>query len=73
MPPFPMSALTHSSHSSWTQLQNELRELAFVLDRQGNPVAADVASNIAARIDEVLTDEVSPARNPESAPERLSA
>lgn len=37
----------------WTQLQAELRDLAFVLDRQGSHAAADLASTIAARIDEL--------------------
>lgn len=42
------------AHAPWLRLQTELRDLAFVLDREGNPAAADVASMIAARIDEVL-------------------
>jgi len=41
----------------WTQLQTELRDLAFVLDRHGSHVAADLASAIAARIDELHADE----------------
>ena len=45
------------SHHRWLQLQTELRDLAFMLDRQGNPGAADVASIIAARIGELLTEE----------------
>jgi hypothetical protein len=41
----------------WVALQTELRDLAFVLDRKGNPAAADLASTIAARIGELLTEE----------------
>lgn len=41
----------------WTQLQTELRDLAFVLDRQGSHAAADLASTVAARIDELLGDD----------------
>ena len=41
----------------WLELQTELRDLAFVLDRKGNPAAADVAATVAARIGELLTEE----------------
>lgn len=70
-----MTALTRPPQSPWLQLQNELRELAFVLDRQGNPVAADVASTIAARIDELVSEQTPAALANQSAllPVRLSA
>ncbi len=41
----------------WAQLQTELRDLAYTLDRRGSPAAADVATSIAARIGELLTEE----------------
>jgi hypothetical protein len=41
----------------WLQLQTELRDLAFVLDRKGNPAAADLAATVAARIGELLHEE----------------
>lgn len=37
-------------------LRVELRELAFVLDREGSRAAADVAMNVAARIAELCED-----------------
>lgn len=45
------------SLNRWIELQTELRDLAFVLDRKGNPAAADVAATIAVRIGELLTEE----------------
>jgi L-ascorbate metabolism protein UlaG (beta-lactamase superfamily) len=48
------------TNTPWLRLQTELRDLAFVLDRGGNPAAADVASMVAARIDEVLADNQKP-------------
>lgn len=39
----------------WVGLQTELRDLAFVLDRQGSHEAADLACAVAARIDELLS------------------
>jgi len=45
------------SVNRWVELQTELRDLAFVLDRKGNPAAADVAATIAVRIGELLTEE----------------
>ncbi|MDF3056606.1 MAG: hypothetical protein K0R17_821 [Rariglobus sp.] len=42
----------------WIRLQTELRDLAFVLDRQGSHAAADLATIIAARIDELHTAEL---------------
>jgi hypothetical protein len=54
-----MKALPLPANLPWIRLQTELRDLAFVLDRQGNPTAADVASMIAARIDELITDNAS--------------
>lgn len=50
----------------WRLLQNELRDLAFVLDRQGDHGGADVASITAARIGELL-DEVATAPAPSAA------
>lgn len=41
--------------TSWRQLQTELRDLAFVLDRQGSFAAAELAVNLAAGIDELLS------------------
>jgi hypothetical protein len=58
-----MNSPAYSLHLPWIKLQTELRELAFVLDRKGNPVAADVAAEIAARIDEVLNAETQAAAN----------
>lgn len=52
-----MNPTTTLPANPWTQLQTELRDLAFLLDRRGNPAAADVATTIAARIDELLTPE----------------
>lgn len=52
--------------SRWIQLQTELRDLAFVLDRQGSHVAADLACTIAARIDEL--HDAQPAQLPDSPP-----
>ncbi|WP_438479861.1 hypothetical protein [Oleiharenicola lentus] len=49
-----MNSLAAPAQTPWHQLQNELRDLAFLLDRKGNPVAADVAMNIAARIQELI-------------------
>ena len=51
-------APTLSTHR-WLELQTELRDLAFVLDRKGNPAAADVASSIAVRIGELVSEEIS--------------
>lgn len=53
-----MKALT-SSTAPWTQLQTELRDLAYVLDRRGSHTAADLASSVAARIGELLGEETS--------------
>lgn len=50
----------------WAQLQTELRDLAFVLDRQGSHVAADLACTIAARIDEL--HDAQPGPLPDSPP-----
>lgn len=41
----------------WRRLQIELRDHAFAQDLAGNPTTADLACTIAARIDELLTDE----------------
>lgn len=43
--------------SPWTQLQIELRDLAFQLDRRGSHAAADLAATVAARIGELLEAE----------------
>lgn len=43
--------------SPWIQLQTELRELAFLLDRRGSHAAADLAATTAARIGELLDAE----------------
>lgn len=40
--------------SPWVQLQTELRDLAFLLDRRGSHAAADLAATTAARIGELL-------------------
>lgn len=40
--------------TSWRQLQTELRDLAFVLDRQGSHAAAELAIGLAAGFDELL-------------------
>lgn len=40
--------------SPWAQLQTELRDLAFLLDRRGSHAAADLAATTAARIGELL-------------------
>jgi hypothetical protein len=53
-----MNVMTHPIAVSWTQLQTELRDLAFVLDRQGNHTAADLAATVAARIEELLAAEI---------------
>lgn len=39
----------------WVGLQNDLRDIAFVLDRQGSHEAADLACTIATRIGELLS------------------
>lgn len=52
-----MNLVPSLSAHRWLELQTELRDLAFVLDRKGNPAAADVASSIAVRIGELLTEE----------------
>lgn len=46
-----------TSAQPWTDLQIELRELAFTLDCRGDPAAADVAAMVAARIGELLDAE----------------
>ncbi len=46
----------HPAHP-WRQLQTELRDLAYTLDRRGSHTAADVATSIAARIGELLAQE----------------
>ncbi|MEJ1972947.1 MAG: hypothetical protein WDM96_10955 [Lacunisphaera sp.] len=51
-----MNTLAHPA-SPWTQLQTELRDLAYLLDRKGSHTAADLAVTIAARIDELLANE----------------
>ncbi|HEY1111317.1 MAG TPA: hypothetical protein VGE76_21865 [Opitutaceae bacterium] len=43
--------------SPWSQLQIELRDLAFQLDRRGSHAAADLAVTVAARIGELLETE----------------
>lgn len=55
-----MNALNSPSGSSWTRLQTELHDLAYILDRRGNPVAADLAATIAARIGELLAEQPAP-------------
>ena len=52
-----MNPVPSLSAHRWLELQTELRDLAFVLDRKGNPGAADLASSIAVRIGELLTEE----------------
>ncbi|MES2694429.1 MAG: hypothetical protein V4773_13210 [Verrucomicrobiota bacterium] len=44
--------------SPWLQLQTELRDLAFLLDRRGSHAAADLAATTAARIGELLESEI---------------
>lgn len=56
----PLNAGADPAQAPWLRLQTELRDLAFALDRKGNPAAADVASMVAARIDEVLADHQKP-------------
>lgn len=46
--------------SPWRQLQTELRDLAFLLDRQGSHAAAELAVSLAARIDELPSGELVP-------------
>lgn len=41
--------------SSWRQLQTELRDLAFLLDRQGSYASAELVVSLAADIDELLS------------------
>ena len=43
-----------SSATSWRQLQTELRDLAFLLDRQGSHAAAELAVNLAAGFDDLI-------------------
>jgi L-ascorbate metabolism protein UlaG (beta-lactamase superfamily) len=70
--PFSPLALTPAPSSNrWLQLQTELRDLAFMLDRGGNPAAADVASMVAARIGELLTEEPGAPRRTEPTTSRL--
>jgi hypothetical protein len=52
-----MNLMPSLSAHRWIQLQTELRDLAFVLDRKGNPAAADLAATVAARIGELLNEE----------------
>lgn len=52
-----MNLLSSPPAHRWLQLQTELRDLAFVLDRKGNPAAADLAATVAARIGELLHEE----------------
>ena len=52
-----MNLISSPSASRWLQLQTELRDLAFVLDRKGNPAAADLASSVAVRIGELLIED----------------
>lgn len=42
-------------NARWTRLQTELRDLAFILDRRGSHAAADVATAVATRIEELLS------------------
>ncbi|WP_221031459.1 hypothetical protein [Actomonas aquatica] len=51
-----------TSPAGWQDFQIELRELAFSLDRQGNPTAADVATMAAVRIGELLAESGETAR-----------
>lgn len=46
--------------SRWLQLQTELRDLAFVLDRRGSPAAAELAITVAARIGELVAEDMAP-------------
>jgi hypothetical protein len=48
-----MTTHLHSA-SSRQQLQTELRDLAFLLDRQGSYAAAELAVSLAAGFDELL-------------------
>jgi hypothetical protein len=59
IPLAPSPAYTLPSHR-WVQLQTELRDLAFVLDRRGSHAAADVATTAAARIGELLSEGAGP-------------
>jgi hypothetical protein len=59
------------SGNRWLQLQTELRDLAFMLDRGGNPAAADVASMVAARIGELLNEETGAAPRAQAPASRL--
>ena len=51
-----MNLIPSQSANRWLELQTELRDLAFVLDRKGNPAAADLAATVAARIGELLNE-----------------
>ena len=51
-----MNLIPSPSAHRWLELQTELRDLAFVLDRKGNPAAADLASSVAVRIGELLNE-----------------
>ncbi len=40
--------------TSWRQLQTELRDLAYLLDRQGSHATAELVVGLAASLDELL-------------------
>lgn len=55
-----MKSSTRPEANEWLLLETELRDLAFSLERRGNPTAADVATSVAARIRELREQQVPP-------------
>lgn len=52
-----MNTAIFSTPLSWIQIQNELRDLAYQLDLRGSVAAAELAVSLAARIEDLLTQE----------------
>ncbi len=51
-----MTMTTHPRPvTSWRQLQTELRDLAYLLDRQGSHATAELVVGLAAGVDELLS------------------
>jgi len=56
-----MNTAIFSTPLSWIQMQTELRDLAYQLDLRGSVAAAELAVSLAARIEDLLTQEPMPA------------
>ncbi|HRE82696.1 MAG TPA: hypothetical protein PLN52_16750 [Opitutaceae bacterium] len=52
-----MNTAIFSTPLSWIQMQTELRDIAYQLDLRGSVAAAELAVALAARIEDLLTQE----------------